>query len=87
VGRRHVGDGGQPDYLKYRRDGGRTSGLQERQRSDVAAQAAVIRRVVRFGLGNKSGKLSDSGHTQQEHDEECFPVAVKVSHDTDALRV
>jgi len=40
----------------------------------------MIGGVVRFGLRNQGGKLRDARHAQQQHDKQCFPVAVEVAH-------
>jgi hypothetical protein len=73
---RRFGGGGQPDYFKYGRDGRRGAGFQKLQRSDVAEEAAMIGCVVCFGLPDQGRKLRDARHAQQEHDKQCFPVAV-----------
>jgi hypothetical protein len=53
----------------------------------VTQPAAVIGGVVRFGLRNQGGKLRDPRHAQQQHDKQCFPVAVEVAHDGNGLTV
>src|ERR1019366_5446120 len=50
VGRCHFGGGGEPDHFKYGRDRRRSAGFEELERPSVAAEAAMVGGVVRFGL-------------------------------------
>src|ERR1035437_3290042 len=80
VGRCHFDGGGEPDHFKYGRDRRRSAGFEKLERPGVAAEAAMVGGVVRFGLRNQGGKLRDARHAQQQHDKQCFPVAVEVAH-------
>src|SRR5450759_3179410 len=80
VGRCHFDGGGEPDHFKYRRDRRRSAGFEKLERPGVAAEAAMVGGVVRFGLRNQGGKLRGARHAQQQHDKQCFPVTVEVAH-------
>jgi hypothetical protein len=47
----------------------------------------VVGGVVRLGLRQLGAKLRDACHAQQQHDKQCFPVAVEVAHDGNGLTV
>jgi hypothetical protein len=72
---------GQPDDFEYRCDSGLRAGFEKWQGTQVATQAAVIGSMMRFRLGSQRGTLRHRRHAQQEHDKQCFPVAVVIAHD------
>ena len=42
--------------------------------------AAVVGPVVSFLFRGEGVGLRDARHAQQQHDKQCFPVAVEVAH-------
>ena len=87
VGRCHFGGGREPDHFEYGRYACRGADFEKLQRPGVAEEAAMIGGVVRFPLRNQGGELRDTRHAQQEHDQQCFPVAVDVGHYGNGLTV
>jgi hypothetical protein len=41
--------------------------------------------VVRFAFRHQGAKLRVAHHAQQEHNQQCFPVVMKVTHDGRAI--
>ena len=80
VGGCHFDGWGEPDYFKYWSDGRRIAGLEKLEWPDVTEEAAMVRGMVRFAFRDKGGKLCDTRHAQQEHDEQCFPVVAEIAH-------
>jgi hypothetical protein len=80
VGGCRLGGGGEPHDFKNGRESGRSADLEKLERPGVAEKAAMIGGVVSFPLGDQGGKLRDTRDAQQEHDQQCFPVAEDVAH-------
>ena len=72
--------GGEPDHFKYGRQPSRSADLEKLERPGVAEEAAMVGGVVRFPLRNQGGKLRGARDAQQQHDQQCSPVAVDVAH-------
>src|ERR1039457_2851554 len=72
--------GGGEDHLKYGRPPSPSADLEKLQRPGVAEEAAMVGGVVRFPLRNQGGKLRGARDAQQQHDQQCSPVAVDVAH-------
>src|ERR1035441_631809 len=67
--------GGEPDHFKYGRQPSRSADLEKLERPGVAEEAAMVGGVVRFPLRNQGGKLRGARDAQQQHDQQCSPVA------------
>jgi hypothetical protein len=80
VGSCFFGGGGEPDHFKDRLDGQGSACSEKLEGADVAAEATMIGRVVRFAFRHQGAKLGDGRHAQQEHDQQCSPVVVDLTH-------
>ena len=66
VGGLEIRDWGEPGYQEDGRHGGGYGSLQEGQRPDMAQQAAMVRRVVRFFLRGQGEGLTQQDQTHQQ---------------------
>ena len=68
VGSLEIRSRGQPDHQEIGRHRGSYGGLQERQRTHVTQQAAMVRPMVRFFLGCQREGLAQHRQTHQQQD-------------------